>query len=380
MHSDDFAQGQCVIPDELVVPFLDLRAVNARYNRLFSLALSEALRSGWFILGEGVQRFESEFALYCDARCCVGVANGLEALHLTLRAWEIEPGDEVIVPSNTFIATWLAVSQVGATPVPVEPDERTFTFDPARIEAACTARTRAIIPVHLYGHPADMDPILALAEHRGLKVLEDAAQAHGARYKGRPVGSIGHAAAFSFYPSKNLGALGDAGAVTTNDPLLAERIRVLRNYGSKQKYHHDVRGFNSRLDELQALFLRAKLTDLDADNRRRGEVAALYHKSIRERGVTLPQPAEWASPVWHLFVVRCANREEVRQHLERAGVGTLIHYPVPPHLQPAYRELGIHAGALPISERLHREVLSLPIWPGMSAGQAARVAETLNGL
>jgi len=368
------------MPNELAVPFLDLRAVNARYHAQFSLALAEALRSGWFVLGEGVRSFEAEFARYCGARFCVGVANGLEALHLSLRAWQIGPGDEVIVPANTFIATWLAVSQVGATPVPVEPDERTFNIDPVRIEAAITVRTRAIIPVHLYGHPADMDPILALAERRGLKVLEDAAQAHGARYRGRPVGSLAHAAAFSFYPAKNLGALGDGGAVTTNDALLAERLARLRNYGSKEKYHHDIRGYNSRLDELQALFLRAKLPDLDADNRRRGEVAACYSRSIRARGVELPQPAAWAAPAWHLYVVRCANREQVREQLEHAGIGTLIHYPVPPHLQPAYRELGIPSGALPLAERLHREVLSLPLWPGMSAEQTERVAEVLNGL
>jgi len=368
------------MPNEPAVPFVDLRAVNGRYHTQFALALAEALRSGWFVLGEGVRSFEAEFARYCGARFCVGVANGLEALHLTLRAWEIGPDDEVIVPANTFIATWLAVSQVGATPVPVEPDERTFNIDPARIEAAITPRTRAIIPVHLYGHPADMEPILALAERRGLKVLEDAAQAHGAHYRGRRVGSLAHAAAFSFYPAKNLGALGDGGAVTTSDALLAERLARLRNYGSKEKYHHDIRGYNSRLDELQALFLRAKLPDLDADNRRRGEVAARYGRSIRARGVELPQPAAWATPAWHLYVVRCANREQVRQHLERAGIGTLIHYPVPPHLQPAYRELGIPSGALPLAERLHREVLSLPLWPGMSAEQTERVAEVLNGL
>jgi len=368
------------MPTEVDVPFLDLRAVNARYHAQFSLALGEALRSGWFILGEGLRSFESEFARYCGVRFCVGVANGLEALHLTLRAWGIGPGDEVIVPANTFIATWLAVSQVGAIPVPVEPDERTFTIDPARIEAALTPRTRAIIPVHLYGHAADMDPILALAERHGLKVLEDAAQAHGARYRGRPTGSLGHAAAFSFYPAKNLGALGDGGAVTTNDEFLAERIATLRNYGSKQKYHHDVCGYNSRLDELQAMFLRAKLPDLDADNRQRAEVAARYASSIRARGIQLPQPAEWALPAWHLYVVRCANRERVTQHLERAGIVTLIHYPMAPHLQPAYRELGIRAGSLPLAERLQREVLSLPLWPGMSAAQTKRVAEVLNGL
>jgi dTDP-4-amino-4,6-dideoxygalactose transaminase len=368
------------MPNELVVPFLDLHSVNAGYDSQFSSALDEALRGGRFILGEGVRSFEAEFAGYCGARFCVGVANGLDALHLTLRAWEIGPGDEVIVPSNTFIATWLAVSQTGATPVPVEPDERTFNIDPARIQAAITRRTRAIVPVHLYGHPADMDPILSLAQQNGLKVLEDAAQAHGARYRGRPVGGIGHATAFSFYPGKNLGALGDGGAVTTNDPALAERIGLLRNYGSKQKYHHDLRGYNSRLDELQARFLHAKLPDLDLHNRQRGEVAARYRASIRARGIELPQAAEWATPVWHLYVVRCANREQVQQHLERAGIGTLIHYPVPPHLQPAYRDLGMRAGALPLAEGLHREVLSLPIWPGMRAEQTERVAEALNEL
>lgn len=364
--------------DEPVVPFLDLRAINLIHAEELRQALDSTLESGWFILGDGLVRFEEEFARFCGVRRCIGVANGLEALQLVLHAWGVGRGDEVIVPSNTYIATWLAVTLVGATPVPVEPDEATFNIDPARIEAAITGRTRAIIAVHLYGHPADMDPIMAIAERRGLKVLEDAAQAHGARYQGRRVGSLGHAAAFSFYPGKNLGALGDAGGVTTDDAALAEAIAILRNYGSREKYHNERQGFNSRLDELQARFLTAKLPRLDVQNSQRRSVAAQYASGMRAAGISLPKVASWAEPVWHLYVVRCHDRMRTQAALRQAGIATLIHYPIAPHLQPAYSELGLRPGTFPISERLHREVLSLPIWPGMAGSQIARVADAIN--
>jgi dTDP-4-amino-4,6-dideoxygalactose transaminase len=361
------------------VPFLDLRAINLGHGPDLRRAFDELLDSGWFILGDGLARFEEQFAAYCGVKRCVGVANGLDAMELVLRAWNVGPGDEVIVPSNTYIATWLAASRVGAVPVPVEPDEATFNIDPARIEAAITPRTRAIIPVHLYGHPADMDPIMAIADQHGLKVLEDAAQAHGARYKGRHVGSLGHAAAFSFYPGKNLGALGDGGGITTSDAALADALAMLRNYGSRQKYHNEVAGQNSRLDEIHARFLSVKLPHLDAQNAERAAVAAQYRSRIGARDVQLPAAASWADPVWHLYVVRCRQRERVQNALKDAGIGTMIHYPIPPHLQPAYAHLGIPAGSLPLSERMHREVLSIPMWPGMRSAQVDRVVAAING-
>lgn len=368
------------------VPFLDLKAANFELRAELEAAFDRTLDSGWYILGNEVKQFEQEFAAYCEAENCVGVGNGLEALHLILRAYGIGAGDEVIVPSNTYIATWLATSYAGATPVPVEPDARTYNLDPVRIEAAITPRTRAIIAVHLYGQPADMDAINAVAKKHGLKVIEDAAQAHGARYKGRRVGSLGDAAGFSFYPGKNLGALGDGGAVTTNDPELAEKVRVLCNYGSKVKYHNEVKGFNSRLDELQAAFLREKLKKLDEWNTRRKALAAEYLRHLSplaqageggERGITLPFVPDWADPVWHLFVVHSPNRDALQAHLTAHGIGTMIHYPIPPHLQPAYAELAIPEGSLPIAEAIHREVLSLPIGPHLLSAQQARVIEAL---
>ena len=287
-----------------------------------------------------VDAFEAEYATYCGAAHCVGVANGLDALHLALRAMDVGPGDEVIVPSNTYIATWLAVSQCGATPVPVEPDERTFNIDPARIEAAITPRTRVLLPVHLYGQPANMDEILAIARKHGLKVLEDGAQAHGARYKGQRLGAHGDAVAWSFYPGKNLGAMGDGGAVTTNDPQLADRLRVLRNYGSRVKYVNEVQGYNSRLDPLQAAILRVKLAHLDEWNERRRAIAARYQSGLAGCGLALPHVPEWAEPVWHLYVVQHPQRDALQQALNDAGVGTLIHYPIPPHRQQAYADAG----------------------------------------
>lgn len=359
-----------------MIPFLDLKNINLRQREAFHIALDRVLDSGWLILGKETESFEREFADYCGTRHAVGIANGLEALHLVLRAWGIGPGDEVIVPSNTYIATWLAVTYTGATPVPVEPEEATSNIDPARVDAAITSRTRAIVAVHLYGQTAQMEPLMALARRRGIKVLEDAAQAHGARYNGRRAGALGDAAGFSFYPGKNLGALGDAGAVTTNDDALAEQLRVLRNYGSRVKYHNETVGYNSRLDELQSAFLRAKLPLLDADNARRAEIAAHYTRELAGiDGLVLPSVAPGCDPVWHLYVVRHPLRDAFAQALAQAGVGTVIHYPIPPHAQPAYRSLDIPSGALPIAERLHEQVLSLPMGPTMSELEVKGVVE-----
>jgi len=346
------------------VPFLDLKALYLEVKEEMDTAYRRVMESGWYILGQEVAAFEQEFAGYCGVKHCIGVGNGLDALHLILRAMEIGPGDEVIVPANTYIATWLAVTYAGAIPVPVEPDERTYNIDPNRIEEAITPRTRAILPVHLYGQPADMDPILEIAKRHNLKVIEDAAQAHGARYKGKRIGRLGDAAGFSFYPGKNLGALGDGGAVTTNDDVLADRIRALRNYGSRVKYHNELKGFNSRLDELQAAFLSVKLRKLDEWNARRKVIADIYLKGLAEvPDLTLPYVPDWAEPVWHLFVVRTSERDRLQKNLADQGIQTLIHYPVTPHKQGAYKELN-HL-ALPISERIHKEVLSLPIGPAM---------------
>lgn len=360
-----------------MIPFLDLKALNQSLAPELEAALARVLDSGWYILGQEVEAFEAEFAAYCQADQAIGVANGLDALHLILRAYDIGPGDEVIVPANTYIATWLAVSYAGARPVPVEPLAASYNMDPAAIEAAITSRTRAVMPVHLYGQTADMDPILALAERHDLKVIEDAAQAHGATYHGRRAGNLGHAAGFSFYPGKNLGALGDGGAITTSDPLLADRLRLLRNYGSRSKYRNEEKGFNSRLDELQAAFLRAKLTRLEAGNERRRQIAERYLGALGGLGLLLPQVAPGNVSCWHLFVVRCAKRDQFQAALAEAGVQTVIHYPVPPHLQPAYAELGYADGSFPLSEAVHRQVLSLPMGPAMSDSQVNQVIETV---
>jgi dTDP-4-amino-4,6-dideoxygalactose transaminase len=346
------------------VPFLNLRAAYLELKEEMDEAYRRVMQSGWYILGEDVEAFEREWAAFCGARHCVGVGNGLDALHLALRAMGVGPGDEVIVPANTYIATWLAVSYAGATPVPVEPDERTYNMDPCRIEPAITEKTKVILPVHLYGQPADMDPINETARRYGLKVLEDAAQAHGARYKGRPCGSLGDAAAWSFYPGKNLGAFGDGGAVTTDNDELAEKVRILRNYGSHVKYHNLYKGFNSRLDELQAAFLRVKLKKLEEWNERRRRIAASYLEGLSGLpDLVLPFVPEWAEPVWHLFVVRHPKRDLLLDCLREHGIQTMIHYPVPPHKQQAYEEMNYLS--FPIAERFHREVLSLPIGPSM---------------
>jgi dTDP-4-amino-4,6-dideoxygalactose transaminase len=361
------------------VPFLDLAAAYRELQPALDAAMQRVAASGHYILGPEVAAFESEFAAYCEAGYCIGVANGLDALHLILRAMDIGAGDEVIVPTNTYIATWLAVSFAGATPVPVEPDEKTYNLDPARIEEAITPRTRAIMPVHLYGQPADMDPISDVAGKYGVAVIEDAAQAHGARYKGKRVGSLAAAAGFSFYPGKNLGALGDGGAVVTNDENLARRLQVLRNYGSQAKYFNETKGFNSRLDEMQAAMLRIKLRKLDEWNERRKQLATNYLQTLEGvPDLTLPFVPAYADPVWHLFAVRHPERNHLQTFLSEAGIGTIIHYPVPPHLQQAYAELGIPARTFPIAERLANEVLSLPMGPHLSDREAEYIVSQLS--
>jgi dTDP-4-amino-4,6-dideoxygalactose transaminase len=361
------------------VPFLDFVKPYEELKVELDEAYFRFMRSAWYVLGREVEAFEAEFSNFCDVKYCVGVGNGLEALHLALRGYGIGKGDEVIVPSNTYIATWLAVSYAGAQPVPVEPDPRTFNLDPSRIAAAITPKTKAIMPVHLYGQPADMDPIMQIAGKHGLKVIEDNAQAQGARYKGRRTGSLGDAAGNSFYPGKNLGAFGEAGAVTTNDPELADRVRALRNYGSKKKYYNDVKGYNSRLDELQAAFLRVKLKKLDEWNERRRTRASGYFTAFRPtQDLQLPYVPDWAEPAWHLFVVQSARRDALQGKLDAAGVGTLIHYPVPPHLSGAYADENWKSGSFPIAERLANSVLSLPMGPHLSAEEADYVVSTTN--
>lgn len=362
-----------------MIPFLDLGAAYRELKSEIDAAVHRVLDSGWYILGPEVEAFEAEWAAYCGSEHAVGLANGLDALILALRALEIGAGDEVIVPSNTYIATWLAVSAVGARPVPVEPDPATHNIDPARIAAAITPATRAMLPVHLYGQPADLDPILALARQRGLAVIEDAAQAHGARYKGQRIGAHSDVVCWSFYPGKNLGALGDAGAVTTNRSDLADRIRVLRNYGSRVKYVNEVEGVNSRLDPIQAAVLRAKLPHLDAWTDRRRAIVAAYAEGLRDSGLILPHFPDWAEPAWHLYVVRSPDRDELQKWLAAAGVGTLIHYPIPPHMQAAYADLGLAPEALPLARQLAGEVLSLPMGPHLRLDAASTVLNRIRG-
>ncbi|MCS3802729.1 dTDP-4-amino-4,6-dideoxygalactose transaminase [Chromobacterium alkanivorans] len=358
-----------------MIQFLDIKEINLSIENELKNAFDRVLHSGWFVHGQEVEKFEEEFASYCGTSGAVGVSNGLDALHLILKAYDIGPGDEVIVPSNTFIATWLAVTYCGATPIPVEPLVDTYNIDPARIEAAINQRTKAIIAVHLYGQTADMDPIIAIGKKYGLRVIEDAAQAHGATYKGRKAGGLGDAAAFSFYPGKNLGALGDGGAVTSNDINLISKVRQLSNYGSQVKYKHDVQGYNARLDELQAAFLRVKLNHLDAQTEIRRQFAAAYSKQLCD--VIVPHVISDAMPVWHLYVIRTKQRDQLLQRLKDLGVMALIHYPVPPHLQGAYAAHGYSRGDFPISEMIHEEVLSLPMGPTLSSTDIQKVVESV---
>ena len=360
-----------------MTPFLDLGAAYLELKPEIDAAVSRVLESGWYILGPEVEAFEAEWAAYCDAKHAVGLANGLDALTLALRALDIGPGDEVIVPSNTYIATWLAVTGVGATPVPVEPDVATHNIDPARIEAAITSRTRALLPVHLYGQTADMDPILDIAQRHGLRVIEDAAQAHGARYKGQRIGAHSDIVSWSFYPGKNLGALGDAGAITTNETALAERVAILRNYGSRQKYVNEEAGVNSRLDPIQAAVLRVKLTVLDEWTERRRAVAMAYAEGLAESSLILPHVPNWAEPAWHLYVVRTPDRDRLQGHLSETGIGTLIHYPIPPHMQKAYAKTKILSEVFPLARDLASEVLSLPMGPQLSLDQVQDIVNAL---
>ncbi len=358
--------------------FFDLTAANEELNDALGSAYRRVMGSGWVILGPELEAFESEFAAFCETLDCIGVGNGLDALALALRAKGIGAGDEVIVLSHTFIATWLAVSMVGARPVPVEVDDATFTMNARVAEAAITPRTAAIIPVSLYGDPVDMDPILGLAERNGLFVLEDAAQAHGARYRGRRTGSLAHATAFSFYPTKNLGALGDAGAVVTSDSALAEKLKVLRNYGSREKYTHIETGVNSRLDELQAAFLRARLAVLDGWNKKRRTLADSYRKSLAGlAGLVSPWVSPRAEHVYHLYVVRIRDRDRIIKSLIAQGISTLIHYPVPCHLQRAFSGLGFKHGMFPVAERLAEEMISLPMWTQMPTNASEIVATAI---
>jgi len=360
-----------------MIPFLDLGASYRELKADIDLAVARVLDSGWYILGIEVEAFEAEWSRYCQAKYAVGLANGLDALILALRALDVGPGDEVIVPSNTYIATWLAVSEVGATPVPVEPDPATHNIDPTRIAAAITPKTKVLLPVHLYGQPADMDPIMALARQHCLAVVEDAAQAHGARYKGRRIGAHGDIVCWSFYPGKNLGAFGDGGAVTTNRPDLADKIQVLRNYGSREKYFNEIKGLNSRLDPIQAAALRIKLLHLDDWTNRRRTIADIYTKELSDSGLILPYVPEWADPVWHLYVVRSPARDATQAQLNMAGIGTLVHYPIAPHMQAAFKGLGIAAEALPIARQLADEVLSLPIGPHLDLSQVHTIIDQL---
>ena len=362
-----------------MVPFLDLGAGYRELKTEIDAAVHRVLNSGWYILGPEVEAFEAEWAAYCEADYAVGLANGLDALILALRALGIGPGHEVIVPSNTYVATWLAVTAVGARPVPVEPDPTTHNIDPKHIAAAISPATRALMPVHLYGQPADIDPILDLARQHSLAVVEDGAQAHGARYKGQRIGAHGDVVCWSFYPGKNLGALGDGGAITTNRADLADRIRVLRNYGSRVKYINEVQGVNSRLDPLQAAVLRAKLPHLDAWTERRRAIAARYTQDLAGTELVLPVVPSWAEPVWHLYVVRSPDRDDLQAQLTKAGVGTLIHYPIPPHMQAAYSDLGFASDDLPLARRFASEVLSLPIGPQLPITEVVRVIKAVQG-
>jgi dTDP-4-amino-4,6-dideoxygalactose transaminase len=364
-----------------MVPFLDLKAVNNIHRTELIRAFTRVLDSGWYIHGKEHEAFEQEFAQYCGAATCIGVANGLDALTLVLRAWKelgiLAEGDEVIVPSNTYIASVLAITENRLKPVLVEPDPDTFNLDPKRLETVISARTKAVMAVHLYGQAADMTRIAEVARRRGLLILEDAAQAHGATHAGRKVGAWGDAAGFSFYPGKNLGALGDAGAITTSDPRLAQVLRALRNYGSYKKYYNKYQGPNSRLDELQAALLRVKLTTLEKENADRRKIAKSYLRGICHPRITLPQaPVDENSHVWHIFAIKVDSRDRLIQHLEAEGVQSLIHYPIPLHRQEAYPEL--QSSSMPISEQIHRNVLSLPISPVMTEEQAKLVAAAIN--
>jgi len=362
-----------------MIEFLDLKTLNNESKVELKQAFNRVLESGWYILGNEVIRFESDFAKFCNVENCIGVGNCLDALQLILKGFDIGIGDEVIVPSNTYIATWLAVSNIGAKPVPVEPIINTYNIDPSRVIDSISNKTKAIIVVHLYGQPCDMKPILKIGEEFGLKVIEDSAQAHGARYKGKRVGGLADASAFSFYPSKNLGALGDGGAVTTDNQNLSKKIRLFRNYGSDIKYKNELRGYNSRLDELQAAFLIEKLKVLEKQNEKRRKIAKIYIDTLKNiEDLQLPLIPEWAEPVWHQFIIRHRDRDKLINTLNKAGIETMIHYPIPPHLQKAYKDFGKKKGDYPISEKIHNEALSLPINPNINLLEIEKITKTIS--
>ena len=361
------------------IPFVSFHPLEKELNADLIEAFDRVFTRSWYIGGVEDETFEKAFAEYCGVKYCVGTGNGLDALMMSLKALRIGAHDEVIVPSNTYIATALAVTHVGATPVFVEPRIESFNIDPERIEKAITERTKAIIPVHLYGQVCDMDPIQSIAKKHGLKVVEDCAQAHGATYKGRKVGTFGDAAGFSFYPGKNLGALGDAGAVVTNNRELADIVRALGNYGSDYKYHHIYQGNNSRLDEMQAAFLSVKLTYLDRMNMDRKRIADRYLSEIKNPRIVLPIVSEYTEPVWHIFGVRCKERDALEKHLNEAGIGTNKHYPIPMHLQNCYKKLGFKPGDFPIAEEISRTELSIPMYYGMSDDEISYVIDSING-
>lgn len=360
------------------VPFVTLKPLEKELDKQLKMAFERVLDASFYIHGGEDTAFEKAFSELCGVKCCVGCGNGLDALMLSLKALGIGEGDEVLVPANTYIATALAVSYTGAVPVLVDPDINTFDIDVSRIERAISDRTKAIMPVHLYGQPCDMDPIMAIAKQYGLYIVEDCAQAHGARYKGKRVGSFGDISGFSFYPGKNLGALGDAGAVVTDDPELAEKVRALGDYGSDYKYHHIYKGHNSRLDELQAAFLLAKLPLLDKINENRRETARKYLEGISNPGIILPSVPEWAEPVWHVFGIRCNRRKELEEHLNKAGVGTNKHYPIPIHLQKAYEDLGYEKGDFPAAEEISETELSVPMYYGITDDEIGYVIDSIN--
>lgn len=355
------------------IPFVDLASQYETYSAEIQAAITDVMRRTDFILGRDVRLFEEEFAAYCGTRYAVGLDSGTSALELALRAYQIGPGDEVITVANTFIATTLAISYTGARPVLVDCVPDTYNIDVTQIEQAITSRTKAIMPVHLFGQPVDMDPIMDIARRRGLVVIEDACQAHGARYNGQRVGSIGHAAAFSFYPGKNLGAYGDGGAVTTNDAQVADTIRMLRNYGQREKYHHLLQGFNRRLDSMQAAILRVKLKHLDEWNAARREHAEQYQRALAGLDVIAPQVASFAEAIWHLYVVRLPDRDRLSAYLKERGISTGIHYPIPIHLQPAYQELGYQRGDFPRSEAYAEQMLSLPMYAELTPEMIGQV-------
>lgn len=380
VHPDNFFKYiEKIKKQQSSIPFLDLKSINLSYQSEFEKAFDEVLKSGWFILGDQVKAFEEEFAAYCGVKHCIGVANGLDALTLILRAYKemgvMHDGDEVIVPANTYIATILAISQNNLQPILVEPDINTYLINPKLIEQYITKKTKAIMPVHLYGQTCEMDAIAKIAKKYNLKVIEDSAQAHGAYYKNKRAGNLGDASGFSFYPGKNLGALGDGGAVTTNDDELAEVLRALRNYGSHKKYANNYKGVNSRLDELQAALLRVKLKALDNDNAKRRKIANFYLKNITNEAIILPKVRRHKEHVWHLFVVRVKERDKFVRFCARKGIDTMIHYPIPPHKQKAYVEW--NKINYPITETIHREVVSLPISPAMRWEEVERVVEVI---